>query len=517
MKLVRSHSETLAVAIFLIFSAIYATLFGFLSPDSWDYVRLTESLVAGNLCEINGKYFAIFPCGYAIALALSSFSQDPSTIIIISKFTNAGLLLASFLCFKQLFSQRQFLAALIIVAPSTISISHYTWSENLFLFATALSLWQVHRLAHLQSYISQVVLLIALLVGISSRYFFGPFAALIWLSTFVIYGTETAKRTLPVFIISGFAFVFYYLLNSELTVYGTGMQRISAPESLLYLIIRFFWAVLYKELPALILFLFFFYLITKKMNEIKIPSINSIWFKKGELLVLAAGLSFLLLSFVFRIIVQFDLYGFRTLGYGLTFLVVATYALITISKKCVKYTFLITIIFSFISFGIAIRGHLKELAIDILGNNYTYQSVSLRINQYKKLSNVKDFDNVVSFYIPKVGKFISSNSQYYYGERTRLITPHIAPYRIPDSLDSFSKKVELAEGTCAIDFTVFQNEEEFIQHMKTSDDIDILFDTKLNRPVRVKAPRFDKELADFFIRHYQNQKLIECSILFEKQ
>ena len=134
MNLVRSHSETLAVAIFLIFSAAYATLFGFVSPDSWDYVRLTESLVAVNFCKIDEKYFVVFPCGYPIALALTSFSQEPSTIIIISKFTNAGLLLASFLCFRQLFSQRQFFSALIIVAPSTISISHYTWSENLFLF-----------------------------------------------------------------------------------------------------------------------------------------------------------------------------------------------------------------------------------------------------------------------------------------------------------------------------------------------------------------------------------------------
>ena len=517
MNHLRLHSDTLAIAIFLILSATYAASFGFVSPDSWNYVRLAQSLVDGNVCQVNGKYFAIFPCGYPITLALSSLSQDPAFIIIISKFTNAGLLLASFLCFRQLFPQHPLIAALIIIAPSTISISHFTWSENLFLFATALSLLQVHRLAAKQSYLNHVILLFALLVGISSRYFFGPFAALIWLATLLIYGKETARRTLPAFAIAGVAFIAYYFVNINLTGYGTGMQRIPAPESLLYLVVHFFWTLIRYETPQFFLVLIFFHLATIKTIALKKPAFDSMQHKKGELLILAAGFSFLFLSFALRATTQFDLYGFRTVGYGHTFIFVAIYALLTESKKRGEHSFFIVILACLISFGITKRAELKEMTIALLDKKYVYKSIANQIYEYQNISDVKGFNNVVSFSVPSVGKTIASNHSYYYDKHTNLITPSTAPYGIPEGLDSFFERIRSAKGSCVVDFKVFNTEDEFAQAMQSTFDVDLVFDTPSNRLIRVKATRYDEQLASFLMKHYEHQKLIECSKFIEKR
>jgi hypothetical protein len=516
MNYFRLHGETLAIAIFLAFSAACAALLGFVSPDSWNYVRLAQSIVDGNACEVNGKYFAIFPCGYPITLALTALSNDPTHIIVISKFVNAALLLASFWFFRQLLSERQFFAALIIIAPSTISISHFTWSENLFLLATALSLLQVHKLASKQSYANQLILLLALLVGISSRYFFGPFAFLIWLSTLLIYGAQAARRTLPVFVIAGLAFVAYYLLNVELTGYVTGMQRIPAPESLTFLIVHFFFTLLRYEIPPFLLVLILFYLLTRNVLGLEKTSADSLRHKKGELLLLATGFSFLVLSFVLRAHTQYDLYGFRTIGYGLTFTCVAIYALITHHKKTGKHAFLLVITLALISFGIAMRGELRDIAAGLLRGTYSYQSIAGQVEEYKKLSDVKGFDNVVSLDVPRVGKTIAENHWYYYDKKTNLISPSAAPYGIPETLDSFLKRISLLQGTCVVDFKTFLSEAEFVQAMQSAFDVDLTFESSTKKISRLKMQRYDAELANFLIENYQHQKIIDCSKLLGK-
>jgi len=516
MNYFRLSEESLAIAIFLIFSATYAALIGFVTPDSWNYVHLDQSIVDGNACEVNGRYCANFPCGYPIILALSSLSNDLANIIIISKYINGALLFASFWFFRQLLSKRQFFAALIIIAPSTINISHFTWSENLLLLATSLTLLQVHKLASKQSYASQFTLLLALLLGISSRYFFGPFAALIWLSALAIYGVKTARRIFPVFVIAGLIFISYYLLNIELTGHGTGMPRIPAPESITYLIIYFFYTLIIYEIPQFLLVLILFFLLTRNVHKIVKPSASSTKNKKGELFLLATGFSFLAISFALRANTHFDLYSFRSVGYGLTFVLVGIYALITSSEKKVKRPFLVLITLALTSFSIAQREELRDMGAGLIKKNFSYQSIASQIEGYKKLSDVKSFDNVVSFAVPMVGKNISRNHWLYYDKETHLVAPYISPYQAPDNLDTFLQRISSLKGSCVVDFLTFSSKDEFVQSLQSSFNVNLVFDNTRKKFSLVKLQRYDTKLANFLIENYQHQKVIDCSNFFGK-
>ena len=509
------HREILAIIIFLIFLATYASLQGFISPDSWYYINLTQSILDGNQCEIDGKYYATYPCGYPTLLALMSFSNDPVHIIVISKFVNALLLFLSFLFFRKLLSQSQFLAALIIIAPSTINIFLFTWSENLFLFATAATLFQVHKLSLNNSYINQLILLAVLLIGISARYFFGPFAALIWLSSLAIYGHKAAMRILPVFVTAGFIFLGYYFLNIELTGYGTGQERIPAPESIKFLIAYFFRMLLIYEIPKFSLVLILFYFATRNILRLVRPSLTLLKSKKGELLLLLSGLSFLVLSFAMRAIAQFDLFGFRTIGYGLTFTLVGIYALLTESKKMAQHSFLSIIAIAIISFSIAQGSVLKDIAHSFINKTYSYQSISKQINEYKKLSDIKGYDNVVSFGLPRISKTISSNHRLYYDKKTNVIVPAIAPYDMPEDLESFLQRLHLLKGRCIVDFKTFSNKDEFIEALHQKVKVDFIYDYSSKKFRFIQMRRYEENLANFLIDNYDRQTFISCSKLLK--
>lgn len=514
MNFFKNHSDTLAIAAFLALSATYAALIGFVSPDSWNYVQLAQSISSGNLCEVNNNYFAVFPCGYPITLAISSFASDSAALIVISKYTNAALLLCSFLCFKALFSKNNLAAALIVIAPSTISISHYTWSENLFLFATALTLLQINRIGIRASCSNHIILGLALIIGISSRYFFAPFIALVWFSTIFIYGKKTAIRLIPSFAFAGLIFVAYYILNIKLTGFGTGMQRIPAPESIVFLALHFMYTLVRFEILPFLLTIGFFSLVMMKTIGPGNKNKDSILSKKGEMLVATSGLSFLLLSFVLRANTQFDLYGFRTVGYGLTFFGVAIYALYTKTNEQKRNVFIPMFLSALFAFCIAIRGDLKGYAASIMDGSFSYSTVSDQIKNYERIFEFKNYDNVISFSVPSVGRTIASNSSYYYGYETKVLSPSAAPYGIPETLESFLKKIRSADGSCIIDFSAFPTKEDFVDTMRSSFDVDLVFSDSLLKPQRLKAFRYDRNLAEFFIDNFQEGKVIGCSKLF---
>lgn len=509
------YREILAIIISLIFLATYASLQGFISPDSWNYINLTQSILDGNKCTIDGKYYAIFPCGYPTLLALTSFSNDPAHIIVISKFVNALLLFLSYFFFRKLLSETQSLAALIIIAPSTINIFLFTWSENLFLFATAATLFQVQKLSLNNSYINQLILLAVLLIGISSRYFFGPFAALIWLSSFAIYGYQAAIRILPVFVTAGFIFLGYYFLNIELTGYGTGEERIPAPESIKYLITYFFGVLFIYEIPKFSLVLILFYFATRNILRLDKLSFKLHKSKKGELLLLFSGLSFLVLSFAMRAIAQFDLFGYRTIGYGLTFTLVGIYALLTESKKMAEHSFLSIIAIAITSFSIAQGSVLKDIAHSLINKTYSYQSISKQINEYKKLSDNKDYDNVISFGLPRISKTISSNHRLYYDKQTNVIVPASAPYDIPENLEGFLQRLHLLKGGCIVDLKTFSNKDELIEALHQKINVDFIYDYSSKKFRFIQMRRYEENLANFLIDNYDRQTFISCSKLLK--
>ncbi len=87
----------LAIFVVLAISAMLASAFGFLTVDSWNYLSLAQSIRDGNGCTVDGSYFAIFPCGYPLAIALTAPSHDIASLMMSSKLTNLVLSLAGFL------------------------------------------------------------------------------------------------------------------------------------------------------------------------------------------------------------------------------------------------------------------------------------------------------------------------------------------------------------------------------------------------------------------------------------
>jgi hypothetical protein len=197
-------------------------------------------------------------------------------------------------------------------------------------------------------------------------------------------------------------------------------------------------------------------------------------------------------------------------------MLVAGYALITESKRRNESIFLAVIFASLVSFGFAKRGDLEELANTLFNSNYFYHSISSQIYEYRKLSDVKGFDNVVWFTIPNIGRTIAGNPRYYYGEQTRLIAPGAAPHKIPEQLDSFLSRVISLNGSCVVDFKVFITRDQFLKHMQSSFGIDLIFDANSYRLRALKALGYNEELANFLIEQYEHQKAIECSKLLGK-
>ena len=537
----QSGGDVLAVFVFLCLSATYASFFGFVSIDSWNYISLVQALENENTCVVNKKYFAIFPCGYPILLSFLSFAENAATIIITSKFANTLLLFGGFLCLRQLIYQNSLVAALIVLAPSTISVAHFTWSENLLFFSISLTLLQIHKLSTKQSYGCQLILFFALLLGISSRYFFAPFSFLIWFSTIFIYGKNVALRLLPIFMLCGIFFAIYYIFNYSMTGFGTGMERIPAPESLIFLSALFFWTLVNSELISIIIVITFLYLLGKDYKNLNLVSIKYVYQQKNIILLLVAGFFFLLLSFALRLYTQFDLFNSRTVGYGFTFVASATYAFFAEHSKNIKKKFIIVFLMGVLSFSIVKRGELKDHINSVIGGTFSYISVAEQIKLYEKRSTVKKFDNIVSFRIPPVGKiiagsdpeyfYIAENYAIYYGILTNVIRPYKAPYENREGLDSFLNRIKKAEGSCVVDFSSFASKDDFFSEMKsffyTDIDFKILrsysvseiikaffYNNKLAKSLLVTEFVYDQELANFMIDQYKHAKVTDCKDLF---
>ena len=96
VEIIVRFRESLLIGLFLILSAIIAALHGYISPDSWNYIELTSSISSKTFCQIDGSYSAVWPCGYPFVLAITTFTQNQITILILSKFVNSFMLFISY-------------------------------------------------------------------------------------------------------------------------------------------------------------------------------------------------------------------------------------------------------------------------------------------------------------------------------------------------------------------------------------------------------------------------------------
>jgi len=506
-------TEALAVIGVLAFTATYAASFGFVTPDSWNYVRLAQSSIQGDFCQVNGSYFAVFPCGYPIILAISSFSINASTIIIISKFVNAVLLFLSFIFFRKFFSSLPTLGVFVILSPLTLFVARFTWSENLFIFATALTLLQLKKLASETNFSNIAILQLALIIGISSRYFFAPFAFLIWLSVLIVYGRRVAFRTFPVFLLSGFLFLGYYSLNERITGFATGTKRIESPETTLFLVAKFVQQLILRQIPVFALVLLVFCAISRTKISLRIPGRSYAQERPELLLTLLVGLAFLALAFSLRLVTQYDIYDVRTLGFGVTLIVVSVFGFVVTSLRAKKFSFIVLFVTAVLSLSLVARNDIQSVITSLLQGNYSFVSVQNQIEGYKSESLPVDVDAVVAIAVPQVGAKFASNAEYFYGNELRVIQPAAGPVELPESLGEFIQRVDSVSGKCIIDFRMFPTKQSLLERLESTFAVDVKFDIQSWEFVTVRRRSFDPQLAKSFVEVFRPGGTVDCTQL----
>ncbi|WP_349321892.1 hypothetical protein [Asticcacaulis sp. MM231] len=490
------------IAAILALSMGLAIAFGYISVDSWYYIFLADSLRHGQGCSLNGTYLAVYPCGYPTMLALTAPVADPAFLMVSSKLTNFLLLAASFL-FVYKASRNLLIATLIVINPVTLLIGMYTWSENLLLFCvcgTFFALSLIHT--HPRKWAFYGLLALFLVLGCFARYFFAPFAFILFICTWLAYGRTTALRTLACFGIAGVVFLAYQAFNHHMTGYGTGMPRITAPEAKLLLIRQFVLAVAGCALGIIAVIAV---LAGASWNRLSLSREKT---SPAVTFVLLAGLGFLALAFVLRFRTQFDPYNVRTIGYGVVLTLAGLagryirwrtdeppkiWALIACGLACVIFCD-----------GLSIPQDLSDLRT---GYQFPAASVSDLIYQGPPLATVVYFQLPVSTL--DTGN-VDNIPQLHYGKNVRLITP-MSDTDKPETAPSFLHDLDdVPPKGCVFDFTAFASVREFDTFLSSRTLTDHRFWLFGGTTQTLSKPDYDPGLKAWLLDIIQPGRMVSC-------
>ena len=228
----------IAVAIVAGANAIVATWLGYLSPDSWTYLQLAQAIKSGGVPVKGGHYFAVFPLGYPLLLALISFGSTLTVMIVLSKLANFAFLVLIVVMLEQM-GAPLLLAGLVGSSVVVLQIASFTWSENLVFFAVFVSLSTIYWRHHGGKSIQLLILCIALMIGSLARYFFGMFLVPMALAYVLAFRSQMRMDVLCSMLIALLAFLSYLAMNYYVLGFATGMPRIPAPEDSLTLLFQF--------------------------------------------------------------------------------------------------------------------------------------------------------------------------------------------------------------------------------------------------------------------------------------
>ena len=510
----RDSSTFVAVLIVAVACAAHAALFGFVSPDSWYYVQLARSLRLGEGCSVEGHYFAVFPCGYPGALALLTPSTDFATIILSSKLVNAGMLLASFACLRA-FVGVGWVAAFIVIAPATLLNATYTWSENLFLLSTSLVLLLIKRLDRSPGIPGVALLALALLVGVSSRYYFAPYAFALWVGVLLLYGRRTALWSLPAFVVAAAGYVAYSWFNKTLTGFATGTERYAPAESLSFLISHFLWKIGTLDLFSTLAVLATLLLLARRALQWQ-PIPQAVRGASRELrLIVWAGSAFLLLAFILRLQAQYQLFNTRTIGPGLVLLVAGLAGMVVRVAPGKKAPAVAIVTAGLLSLLIAHWPTVRTEVRTVMAGHY--RSVPRLIEDYAGRFKDRPYDTIVPFSIPAVSPFISFNAELYYGSGAKFINPLTNPGANADTEMTLSARLaHFPEGTCGIDFTPYETRAQLQEILDSTYDLDYSVRVDTGQVERKKMRVFDAGLAQYVLDRFVPGVVVDCREMFPK-
>lgn len=495
----------LTVILILLLTALLAAAFGFITPDSWKYLHMAQALRQGQGCSLAGEYFAVFPCGYPMAIALSAPSADIGSLLLGSKLANFLLLSGGFLLLADALRNLP-VAALVMLNPVTLHLYRHTWSENLFLFACCGTLFCVARLARrARGYGYALLLGLFLLIGCLSRYFFGPFAVVLFLATWLAFGRRVALKSLPAFLVAGSFFLAYHSFNAAVTGYGSGLERIPAPESLAFLSLVFVQALVKNALSVAASFLVFLALSFRALRfagDSREPA------DRACLFLLFCGIGYLLVAYGLRVSTQFDLFGSRTLGYGVVFVMAALAGLWLRNRERDRQPVIGLLACGLFSV-LLLHGSLLPQALQALRSG-TFRAPWEGLADYR-IRPATDARVVFVFGAPPLGANMVADVYLYYGEGVKVLAPGMAPYAKRESLPQFLSRVQMhADQRCVLDFTPFPSRAAFDAFLSERFVVDWDFRKSLFAPERVYQPIFDPELRSYLLEVFRPARLVDC-------
>jgi hypothetical protein len=240
-----------------------AYIFGnWISSDSISYLRAANSILEGSWFRWNTEagysegYFSVWPIGYPLLIALISWFSG-FEVYLSSKILSIILTFSFLFIAKKLFGTHITIIGFMILNESFLNIFRYTWSEQPFIIGMMLLLLLLVKFNYSDKFkaFHYFIYFTFVIISLFSFRYVGIFSlAVLGLNGmyyFYRFITEKTKDDLVKFlvlVISGItsiifilSYLYYNLLN---TGHLTGVERIPAPESFVYLFLMLVYRLL---------------------------------------------------------------------------------------------------------------------------------------------------------------------------------------------------------------------------------------------------------------------------------
>jgi hypothetical protein len=430
-------------------------------------------------------------------------------MMITAKLVNIALLAADawLICRA---SGHLLMATVIAINPVSLVIAMYSWSENLELFAICASLYLIIRLAEAPDRLRLALLAGALIVGVFSRYFFSPFAFLLFLTVWLVYGRRVAWRVFPAFCAAGLVYLAYQGVNWAVTGYATGMPRHPAPEAPLLLIRQFLTAVGWNGLKIAIAAGLLIGIARLGAGAASGSG------RKVSMLIGGAGLAFLILAFALRMRTYFDPFNTRTLGYGLVLIaagLTGRWAPARPGRFAIAALAACGLFSAAFADDFAIPQDIHDLIED--PGDYSFPAASLASLRGHPPA---DADLIVSFQLPVTGldaTNVDNVPEVFYGPDIDAVAPLGGPDNPPEHVPDFlARLADMEDHACYVDFTPFAQATDFDAYLNARYLIDRRWSWRDGRFHKVKIDVLAPDMRAVLRRGFVAGRYLPCAEVF---
>jgi hypothetical protein len=407
--------------------------------------------------------------------------------------------------------------------PIIWDIVPWTMSENLFCFSmfgvtTATQKAYDSISSGAERYFKIAFWIAALcffiVVGCLARYFFATFAVVLYGATLLAYGRRTALAILPAYVLSAGLFLALIHHNSNVTGFGTGMERLPAPESTRFLLIYFSLQSIRVTLMFIPVFLILWPEYFTSFTRARIVNRTAEGAAPSPLcgFMIFSGLGYLALQFLTRFFFAYDLFSYRLIGPGFVLLTCGlAMAVMRGGSARVGWAWFGP---SAKTLALAVYCLLASEYLLPLGQFLSDWRPGGAVSARALILNSKAPATTAKVIFPIGRPFLSPvlmyQDEFFYGADKTIVYPSHAPAAWPDTAETYRAKLQkYAAADCALDFTELKTEDDLNKQLSAADyDVDVnLAGLKVSR---IKRPSYDPSLKEFLSRVFRGSAYVSC-------